>query len=519
MRRIHDVPRIELDAAEIQSRFDELQGKLATLWPTISRFNDEAQTIVVVPSVSIEIDITGSEMHAYEERFLFLLLLLRQPRARMVYVTSTPIPQDVIDYYVDLLPGVIPSHARERLHALAVGDPEPIPLTHKILRRPRFIDRMRSLIIDPDRAHMVPFNTTDAERDLALRLGIPMYGADPRFEPVGTKSGSREVFRRSGVPHPYGRENVRTVDDVIEAVADVRRARPEAPAVLVKLNRGVSGEGNAEVDVRELDPGDRSAVEQRILAMTLAHPPMGADGFLERLQADGGVVEERVVGDEIRSPSVQLRVIPDGTVEILSTHDQLLGGETGQSYLGCAFPADRSYAATIAEMGHRVGSDLAEQGVLGRFAVDFLAAAAPSGAWDIHAIELNLRKGGTTHPFLTLQFLTDGSYDWQSGRFTTPRGEQKCLVANDHVESPNFRVLEVRDLFDIVVRNRLHFDHARQTGIVLHMLASLGECGRFGMTAVSNDRPGAEELYRQAVQIFEMEAAAAATQRALPEPT
>jgi len=33
------------------------------------------------------------------------------------------------------------------------------------------------------------------------------------------------------------------------------------------------------------------------------------------------------------------------------------------------------------------------------------------GTWAAYAIELNLRKGGTTHPFLTLQFLTDGAYD------------------------------------------------------------------------------------------------------------
>ena len=39
----------------------------------------------------------------------------------------------------------------------------------------------------------------------------------------------------------------------------------------------------------------------------------------------GGIVEERISGAELRSPSVQLRVTPLGEVEILSTHDQLLG--------------------------------------------------------------------------------------------------------------------------------------------------------------------------------------------------
>ena len=52
---------------------------------------------------------------AFEERFLFLLLLLRQPRLRMIYVTSMPINPRIIEYYLALLPGVIPSHALARL--------------------------------------------------------------------------------------------------------------------------------------------------------------------------------------------------------------------------------------------------------------------------------------------------------------------------------------------------------------------------------------------------------------------
>jgi hypothetical protein len=41
--------------------------------------------------------LSGAEMQAYEERFLFLLLLLRQPRAEIIYVTSQPIHPSVID--------------------------------------------------------------------------------------------------------------------------------------------------------------------------------------------------------------------------------------------------------------------------------------------------------------------------------------------------------------------------------------------------------------------------------------
>ena len=73
--------------------------------------------------------------------------------------------------------------------------------------------------------------------------------------------------------------------------------------------------------------------------------------------------------------------------------------------------------------------------MLGRFAIDFVVVRDAAGGWTPYAIELNLRKGGTTHPFLTLQFLTDGRYDARTALFFTPAGGEKHLVATDHLES------------------------------------------------------------------------------------
>jgi hypothetical protein len=155
-----------------------------------------------------------------------------------------------------------------------------------------------------------------------------------------------------------------------------------------------------------------------------------------------------------------MRALPDGTVELLSTHDQLLGGASGQKYLGCVFPADPDYAAAIAEPAMVIGRRLAELGALGRFAVDFVVVQDSTGAWTPYAIELNLRKGGTTHPFLTLQFLTDGIYDGDRGVFLTPSGSSKYLVATDHFEDDRLKALTVPELFDVVVRHGLHFDQS-----------------------------------------------------------
>ena len=58
--------------------------------------------------MSIDAIDSGAVIQVYEERFLFLLLLLRQPRARLIYVTSRTILPSIIDYYLDLLPGVDP---------------------------------------------------------------------------------------------------------------------------------------------------------------------------------------------------------------------------------------------------------------------------------------------------------------------------------------------------------------------------------------------------------------------------
>ncbi len=496
---------------ESQDQFDRLQKKLVPLWKSIERFNQDPQTIVVVPSMSVDLTGAGAVVQAYEERYLFLLLLLRQPQARLIYVTSQTILPNIIDYYLDLLPGVIPSHARPRLFLPSPLDGSVRPLSQKLLERPRLIERIRSLIPDPDRAHLVPFNTTNREKELALRLGIPMYGADPKFFALGTKSGCRKIFQEENVPHPLGHENLASKDEVIEAIKQMRTRKPSIKQVLVKLNEGVSGEGNAVVDLTGLPPSgdskERAALEDRLKAMQFELKGVTYDSYMKKLEARKGIVEERITGEEFRSPSVQLRITPLGLVELLSTHDQMLGGPSGQSYLGCVFPADSGYASLITQEAAKVGKRLAEEGVIGRFALDFVVVRSKDGKWDPYAIEINLRKGGTTHPFLTLQFLTDGTYDPETATFTAPNGRQKFFVASDHVESPLYRTLTPDDLFDIVVRNGLHFGQTRQTGVVFHMMSALGELGRVGLTAVGNSHEEAEALYTRAVAILDQETA------------
>ena len=512
-------PLGELDESERYELFDRLQAGMPQVWEAF-RMNHADESVVVVPSVSMEPTIpgAGSLIQAYEERFLFLLLLLRQPQLRMIYVTSMPVAPTIVEYYLALLPGVIPSHAKARLSLVSVGDSSPVSLSEKLLSRPRLLSRIADLIPNAERSHLVPYNTTEHERDLALILGIPMYGADPRLAELGSKTGCRRLFGEVGVQYPIGTEGVRTTDDMVEAITGMRRQRPGLTSVIVKLNEGVSGRGNAVVDLSGLPaerPAGREQILQRVMQMQLESTITTLEAYLASFAEMGGIVEERIVGEEIRSPSVQLTVTPSGAVELLSTHDQLLGGASGQSYLGCAFPADPGYARTIGDHALAVGERLREKGTLGRFAIDFVVVRGRDGGWASYAIELNLRKGGTTHPFLTLQFLTDGRYEADTALFRTPDGHEKHLVATDHLESPLLRALSTDDLFDIVARHGLHFDQSRQVGVVFHMIRSLTEHGRVGLTAVGDSASDAAQRHRHAERILLDEARQAGTSRPL----
>jgi GAF domain-containing protein len=237
-----------------------------------------------------------------------------------------------------------------------------------------------------------------------------------------------------------------------------------------------------------------------------------SDDLIAALRAAEMHIERTWMGRAARTR--QVLQIPGG-LEILSTHDQILGGPSGQVYLGARFPADPAYATTITRSAEAVGRVLARKCVLGRFALDFVVVRH-GDEWEAHAIEVNLRKGGTTHPFLTLQFLTDGVYEHEQGRFITPSGAERHLVATDHLEDDALRGMRVADLFDLVARAGLHFDQARQEGLVFHMISSITECGRVGMTAIADRPESAQAVFDRAESALLTEARESLTPLPLP---
>ena len=159
-----------------RERFAAIQRRLAPLVANVFPDRHAEQTVVIIPSMSLPpeelLKLQGANQ--YEERLLCLLMLLRQPRTNIVYVTSQPIASSVIDYYLHLLPGMPFSHARRRLTLLSCYDSSREALTAKILARPRLLERIRAAVRNDRIAHISCFIATPPERTLGVRLGIPV---------------------------------------------------------------------------------------------------------------------------------------------------------------------------------------------------------------------------------------------------------------------------------------------------------------------------------------------------------
>jgi hypothetical protein len=504
-------------AADSQSveQFRQLQEQLRDRWQFI---NQDDYDIVIVPSLSLDQQelqkVKG--VHHYEERLLFSLIRLRNPRARLIYITSQPIHPNVIDYYLQLLPGVPFSHARDRLLLMCTYDASLRPLTQKILERPRLLARLRSAI-RTDRAYMICFNSTPMERALSVQLGIPLLASDPDLLYWGTKSGSREIFTEAEVPHPDGSSLVWTVDDLAIAAAELWERHPDLKRIVIKLNEGFSGGGNAILHLNALQsvaPGlattaDRAAaIRDRFQFLGFQTDTETWENFSSRIGELGAIVESFVEGAVKRSPSVQGNITPSGEVEILSTHDQILGGPDGQVFLGCYFPADEVYRLRLHRYGMQVGRLLAAKGALERFSLDFIAVHhpdRPSDEWEMQAIEINLRKGGTTHPFMTLKLLTHGRYDFTTGVFYNQEGKPKYYIATDNLQKEAYKGLSPSDLMDIIAQHHLHFNSTTETGTVFHLIGCLSEFGKLGLTSIGNSPQEARIIYDKVIQALDHE--------------
>ncbi len=448
---------------------------------------------MVVPSISFPVEelIKITAVQSYEERMLFLLLLLADAETRVVYVSSVAIDPAIVDYYLRFLPD--PDDARARLALVDAGDPAIGSLSAKLLRDPSALDRLRAAIGSPVGAA----HPGDSGLHAALqrhpgrvrpgrRPRHPPAGARPDLVRLGSKSGSRQVAAAAGVPYLTGAEDLFSLKAVAAAILDVQAVRPEADAVVVKLNNGFSGQGNALIELGGL------AGPLPASGTVFCAPDESWESFEAKIEAEGAIVEELVRGDDLRSPSAQLQIAADGTIDLLSTHDQILGGPSNQVYIGCRFPARADYRLTIQREALRVAEVLAAEGVVGAFGIDFLVR----GDGRVSLSEINLRMGGTTHPFWMARLATGADFDPSTGEMRVGGGGTRCYLATDNLKSARLVGRAPAEVIATVDASGLAFDPATGIGVTLHLLGALPAAGKMGVTCIAETTEQADQMYQ-----------------------
>ena len=520
-------PKALTDAWEIYR-----QHQLLKAWEASPK-----RILVLVNSLSYPHDpgLVGGEF--YDVRPLAQILFAKDPNLQLVYVTAMPISQSVIHH---VLRGR--SDADEilkRVHFISINDSGTENLAAKLVmpkhaedvaKIKAVVDRLRSETGAPAASQ---FYMTDANAwKLTAAFGIPdaIFGFHPSLERWTGKYGNRKVMAdvlsrfktRSSkvrVRMADGEEGIFNVEQVVDAIDRVRARHPGLAKVAIKLEQGTSGGGNIFRDIARW--GDPTMTHQdkidqiestlRDFTIGIADPK----SFLELLGHEGAVVEEFVEDYSLPGvtfPSCQADIAPDGSIQIVSTHEQIL--KDRNVYMGVDYLAKPAYRGVLREVTQAMGRKLAQEGVIGRIAVDFAAVPRADGTYDVFVIEINVRLGGTTHPLIAAKELTDAYYD---GKGELRRAGDNLPVryrAMDHDVRANLAADVSRGLpgvgedeflafFERPENRDILFNKSTRKGTVFHLLPAVRLSGNVGYTIIGTSKREVDGMQARLTELLD----------------
>ena len=275
----------------------------------------------------------------------------------MIYVTSQPIHPRVLDYFFSLVPELDTPQARSRFDTVSLVDGRNEPLARKLLQRPARSAGSATWSANPEMAIMLPFCITEDEVELAVRLGLPIYGSDPATQlardedrAAGRCSRRRASRTRSGL-------DVDGEADVLapRCASCARRSR-RARRAIAEADQGVSGLGNAIVD---LDARRATTCAARSSSRTTRPSRRVPRGVRPRGRDRRGADRGRRCSAARASSSASAR--PARWTSCRRT-TRCSAAPTGMTYFGCHFPAAPEYAERLAAEALKVGRQARARG-------------------------------------------------------------------------------------------------------------------------------------------------------------
>lgn len=489
--------------------FEQLQKKLNkySLQEEPGSFTStRSRTVVAIPSIPF-IDIYKQQKsfsrqpYHYEERFFYLINLLRDPHLRLILVFSHEIEEEVISYYLHLLPKVPYHHARSRLTIISVGDLRPFALTQKILERSALCERIRYKLKDSESAFLITYHSGRFEQELAQRLQLPLLGPTYLQRRWENKSQAREIFARSGLSLLPGKENIENLRDLFGSAQAFAEQYPDQERAMAKTNWTIGGWGCAYVDLNALRHLEESQPYEAWLEP--AYSRRDLEDWCEAFDREGGVLERYLAGDVV---SVQLSLLPglEPSAEIVSTHHEVFHKVEKTEYAGCSFPASAYLRRGLHHYGYIFSRFLERERFIGRLDIDFLVEErADSGQINLYAIDLNVRRGNTTSPLRTVELLTDAHYDLDQGKLVKGGNFERCYVSDDDFGLGMFAGCSAKDVLAMAAYGGLHYNQGEHCGLIFQMLSGVSESGSVGVVSVARTKREAREQLERAKKRFE----------------
>lgn len=202
---------------------------------------------IIIPSLSVDVEELkklAGPIH-YEERQLYTLLALKDPNVHIIYLTALPLHPSIVNYYLSF----VKDNPEERLTLFSTFDTSNKSLTEKIMERPRLIAKIKRTVeklgsnVSPN---MLCFIPTKHEHKLSKLLDAKLEASPDEIQFWGSKCGSRQIFKECDVPLPRGIfESIFNEEELVKQIGLLWDQIPDIKRIIVKLNEGFSGEGNA----------------------------------------------------------------------------------------------------------------------------------------------------------------------------------------------------------------------------------------------------------------------------------
>lgn len=529
--------------------FEALRRELVAGWPSIK---SGRRVEVHVPSLSVgeHLRLSVARLGVLQNLQMSRVCALLNADVDVVYVSPFALPAEVVQYYERLLGlrGIADAASSPRLKIVVPENagrfPQHMALASTLLYSPKALRSIARFVRGRAcPAYLVPGHIGEQDRQLALRLGLPLMGPAPDVAALlGSKSGAKQALAAAHVNAPLGAHDIFESGELYETLAKLVAANLDVSTWVIKVDDEFGGRGHATVAVKDVPAvlqvrshrakqaakfaPDRSFwarpdVQGRVRAklekafreslaakakVWCAKAYADFPAFLAAFARVGGVIEAMPEPeDRVGSPSVSLFVEPSGDVRVVATFDRLFSGSNPFQGVGSSFPQRCVPAEALRGASLAVGHELHRRGVIGSVQVDFVAfedrAAQALRLW---AVDIDTRRTEAAASFSLFNFLVGGRFDASSGHYSVRAGaasheataEHRAFACMHAVHHPNLTSRSYQSFFHACRKHGASYDLEARRGLAFAMPDSLSSGVVAPLAVAASTAEAARDLHR-----------------------